>query len=123
MKIRLAALLGAMAFASPAAAQLPAQVDGDLRCITILSLATTTIPEDKRTQMVAAVLYFVGRIDGAAPSLDLTAEIKRIVPTLTKVGIGDEARRCASILTDKGAKLQDVGKALQEEGKKAQGAK
>ena len=123
MKMRLAIGLFALGSTMPATAQLPAQVDGDLRCITILSLATATLPEAQRTQMAAAVLFFVGRIDGAAPSLDLTAEIKRIVPTLSSTNIGDEARRCGGILTEKGTKLQEVGKALQEEGKKAQGAK
>lgn len=123
MKTRLAIGVLAMGLAGPASAQWPAQVDGDLRCITILSLATATVPEAQRAQMAAAVLFFVGRIDGAAPNLDLTAEIKRIVPMLSSTNIGDEARRCGGILTEKGTKLQEVGKALQEEGKKAQGAK
>ncbi|MBO9580867.1 MAG: hypothetical protein J7498_08245 [Sphingobium sp.] len=112
----------ATGFAVPATAQVSTQVAGDLRCITILSAATATVPENQRPQMAAIVLYFIGRVDGAAPGLDLTAEIKRIVPTLGALNVGDEAKRCAAILTEKGAQLQDVGKALQEEGK-AQGAK
>lgn len=112
-----------MGLAGQAPAQLPAQVDGDLRCIAILSLATATLPEAQRTQMAAAVLFFVGRIDGVAPNLDLTSEIKRIVPTLSSTNMSDEGRRCGAILIEKGTKLQEVGKALQEEGKKAQGAK
>lgn len=112
-----------LALATPAAAALPAQVEGDLRCITILSAATGSAPEgEQRLQMAAAVMYFVGRVDGAAPTIDFKAEIKRIVPTLSAANVPDEANRCAAVLTEKGAKLQDLGKALQEEGK-TQGAK
>ncbi|MBO9671610.1 MAG: hypothetical protein J7485_13965 [Sphingobium sp.] len=121
MKMLAMALLAA-GFAVPAAAQVSTQVAGDLRCITILSAVTATLSENQRPQMAAAVLYFVGRVDGAAPNLDLTAEIKRIVPALTSLNLGDEGKRCAAVLTEKGAKLQDVGKALQEAGK-AQGGK
>jgi len=122
MKKAMAMALLAAGFTTPAAAQLSTQVAGDLRCITILSAATATVSETQRPQMAAAVLYFIGRVDGAAPNLDLTSEIRRIVPTLGSLNLGDEAKRCAAILTEKGAKLQDVGKALQEEGK-APGAK
>ena len=123
MKTLLTIGLIGLGFAAPAAAELPAQVEGDLRCITILSAATGSIPEgQQRLQMAAAVMYFVGRVDGAAPTIDLKAEIKRIVPSLLATKMADEANRCAAILTDKSAKLQELGKALQEEGK-AQGAK
>lgn len=122
MKMLLTMALLATGFAVPAAAQVPAPVVDDLRCITVLSAAMAATPEAQRPQLAAAVLYFIGRVDGAAPNLDLTAEIKRIVPTLTASTLGDEAKRCAAILTEKGAKLQEVGRALQEEGK-AQGAK
>ncbi len=122
MKMLLTLAFLATGSAMPAAAQVSPPVADDLRCITILSVAMATLPETQRPQMAAAVLYFIGRVDGAAPNLDLTAEIKRIVPTLATSNFGDEAKRCAAILTEKGAKLQEVGKALQEEGK-AQGAK
>lgn len=112
-----------LGLAAPAGAQLPAQVEGDLRCITILSAATGNLPEgEQRLQMAAAVMYFVGRVDGDSPTIDFKAEIKRIVPTLLTANMLDEAKRCAAILTEKSAKLQELGKALQEEGK-GQGAK
>jgi hypothetical protein len=122
MKALLIGLMG-LSLATPAVAALPAQVEGDLRCITILSAATGNVPEgEQRLQMAAAVMYFVGRVDGAAPTIDLKTEIKRILPSLLTANMPDEAKRCAAILTEKSGKLQEVGKALQEEGK-AQGAK
>ncbi len=123
MKTLLAIGLIGLGLATPAVAELPAQVEGDLRCITILSAATGNIPDGpQRLQMAAAVMYFVGRVDGVAPTIDLKVEIKRIMPSLLAGNMSDEAKRCAAILTDKSAKLQELGKAFQEEGK-APGAK
>jgi hypothetical protein len=122
MKALIIGLVG-LSVAAPAMADLPAQVESDLRCVTILSAAAGRIPEgEQRLQMAAAVMYFVGRVDGAAPTIDLKAEIKRIMPSLLAANMSDEGKRCAAILTEKSAKLQEIGKALQEEGK-AQGAK
>jgi hypothetical protein len=123
MKTLLTIGLIGLGLAVPAMAELPAQVEGDLRCVTILSAATGNAPEgEQRLQMIAAAMYFIGRVDGAAPTLDLKTEIKRILPSLTASNMPDEAKRCGAILIEKGTKLQDVGKALQGEGK-APGAK
>ena len=106
-------LLGA-ALAAPAVAQQAPPVEADLRCIAALSAITGNLPEGtQRLQMAAGVMYFVGRIDGAVSSIDLKAELKRIVPNLTIQQISDETKRCAGILTTKGTQLQEIGKDLQ----------
>jgi hypothetical protein len=110
--------LAAAGLAGPVMAQQATPLESDLRCITILSAATGNTPDgEKRLQLAAAVMYFVGRVDGEAPKLDLTGEIRRIVPTLTQDMVATEAARCAGILTTMGTRLQDVGKALQDDGR------
>lgn len=109
------AALAAAGMAPPAAAQqvpVPA-VEADLRCIAVLSLAAATQGEETRAQMVAAFMYFVGRIDGLAPNIDLKAELQRVMPTVTGQQLTDEGKRCGQLLIEKGARLQELGRDMQ----------
>ncbi|HZV56486.1 MAG TPA: hypothetical protein VFF89_02325, partial [Sphingobium sp.] len=102
-----------LALACPAAAQPPAPVENDLKCVAALLAIAGSMPEGaQRMQMAAGVMYFMGRVEGQAPTLDLKAELQRIVPTLGSSQIEEEARRCGAILIEKGGRLQDIGKAL-----------
>ncbi|MBO9576504.1 MAG: hypothetical protein J7494_12250 [Sphingobium sp.] len=115
MRKSLVPALALLVLASPAAAQqaVPVPVENDLRCIAVLSALTGNLAEgEQRAQMAAAVMYFLGHFDGQGTKLDLKAELKRIVPGLTAQQMGDEAKRCAAILIEKGTQLQDVGKEL-----------
>lgn len=109
----LAILSLACPVAAPVAAQQAVPVENDLRCIAVLSALTGNLPDgERRTQMAAAVMYFVGHFDGQGTKLDLKVELKRIVPTLSLQQMGDEAKRCGAILVEKGSQLQDIGKEL-----------
>ncbi len=103
--------VAALALAFPAAAQPPAPVEADLKCVAVMLAITGSMPEgEQRTQMAAAVMYFVGHADGQAPGLDLKAELKRIVPGLAAPQIEEEARRCGAILVEKGGQLTEIGR-------------
>ncbi len=111
MRIALmAGLLMAGGPAAPALAQQPAPVEADLRCIAALSAVTGNLPEgEQRTQVAAGIMYFVGHVEGQAPRVDLTTELKRIVPTLTAQSISEDVKRCGAILIQKGTQLQAIG--------------
>ncbi len=69
--------LATVALVQPATAQPNAAVEGDLRCIAVLSVASASQGEEVRAQMIAAFMYFIGRIDSLAPNIDLKAELTR----------------------------------------------
>ena len=104
----------AATLAGPAAAQKSEPIEADLRCVAVLSAITGNLPEDRRSQMVAGVMYFVGRVDGQAPGTDLKTELRRIIPTLTQTSVNGEAQRCGAVLSAKGTQLEELGKALRE---------
>lgn len=107
------AAFAAAGLAPPVAAQQVPAVEADLRCIAVLSLAAATQGEETRAQMVAAFMYFVGRIDGLAPNIDLKTELQRVMPTVTGQQLTDEGKRCGQILIEKGARLQELGRDMQ----------
>lgn len=112
--VTLALLAFASAMTAPAQAQVPtADLDGDLRCLALLSAALSQMEENQQGPMAAGVMYFVGRVDGRAPTVDLGRELQRVASGLTGEKIAAEGQRCSAILTEKGQILQAVGAALQ----------
>ena len=100
-----------LAAASQAEAQKP-DVDADLRCVAVLSVAITNLQGEQRSGVIAGVMYFIGRIDGIAPDTDLRSELARVSNAMTPALIASEADRCGAILSEKGDVLQNVGNAL-----------
>lgn len=102
--------IGMLAFTAMtgARAQKP-DIDGDLRCIALLSVAVGQAAPDKQGVMIAGAMYFIGRLDGKAPNTDLKAGLKRIIEGFTQEQAAAEGQRCSAILAEKGKLLQGVG--------------
>ena len=102
----------ALAATTGAHAQKP-DIDGDLRCIALLSVAVGQAAPDKQGAMIAGAMYFIGRLDGKAPNTDLKAGIKRTIEGFTQEQAAADGQRCSAILAEKGQLLQGVGAELQ----------
>lgn len=90
----------------------------DLRCIAVLSASLASMSEAERGKLVPGVLYYVGRVEGREPGIDLQSAIVRAVgdeKTFTAM-FEAEGKRCGEELRTVGLKLQQVGAALQREG-------
>jgi hypothetical protein len=111
--ILLAALAAATALATGARA---ADTDtvADTRClVAALALTQSTDPQVKAAAPAAA-LYFVGRLDGRAPDLDLEAAVIKQVNGMSPDDLRGELHRCGGILQGRGEKLKQIGADLQK---------
>jgi hypothetical protein len=118
LKLLMTGLLGAV-LAMPVAAQKNDATDADLRCVAIFSIEAGSAREEARAPFSMAIYYFLGHLDGIAPDIDLPAEMKRTMSTLTAQQIADEEKRCDEIMSSKGGtRMLAVLKALQEAGQK-----
>ena len=102
------ALPGLLALA-PAHAQDDAagDLEGDLRCVALLAVAVANTQGESRANITAGLMYFVGRIDGIAPGIDLKTELQRIAGTMADPAA--DMTRCGAILTAKGQELIAIG--------------
>jgi hypothetical protein len=84
----------------------------DVRCV-VVSIGLLQSP-DPRVKALAtgASLYFVGRIRGHSPDLDLEAAIVKQYGTMTPEDMRDELQRCGGVLQDEGGKLKVIGEDL-----------
>ena len=65
--------------------------------------------------------YYIGRISGRAPQVDLEALLLKEIDVMTQVDLNSEAQRCGASLTAKGKEIAQIGKNLTERAKKTSG--
>jgi hypothetical protein len=122
MRRILAAAL-ALAASTPAAAQAPAAADPtdasarDIRCFVAVAFASSLSQDPAmKANMGMGVTYYLGRLKGREPNIDLKA---RIVAEARRMEAGGpdllraEMSRCGRELVDMGRETQDVGSALE----------
>jgi hypothetical protein len=55
-------------------------------------------------------LYYIGRIFGRTPQLDLEALLVKEIRVMTQADLNSEAQRCGVSLTAKGQEITQIGK-------------
>lgn len=95
-----------------AAAATPA-VAADLRCFAALAAALSDAPEAQRPGLIGGVMYFMGRVDAAAPGLDYRAEFTAMMAADPDARTIDAERpRCLAVMKERGESLVTIGEAL-----------
>lgn len=105
----LLAALGALPLAALAQ---DADTVADVRCVAV-GMRNAALPDsrEKSTGLLMA-LYFIGRLDGRDPKLDLEASLEAQLSKMTAADFAAEGARCGSVLSTKGAQITHVSQDL-----------
>lgn len=98
--------------------------DPDLRC-AVIGLAIAGMGAGDNQQMQAGTLialYYIGRLEGRVPGLDLEESIFAVSQNLSPAQIDAERLRCAGEVQAMGETMTDIGRNLQRRGGGAQPA-
>ncbi|HSX55331.1 MAG TPA: hypothetical protein VLG14_08540 [Sphingomonas sp.] len=102
------------------AAQLDPSIEADVACVASFSYLTSTLPKERQAEMAPLITYYVGRIDGKQPGVDLQAAILRQVAGKSGADLNSyvqsNTKRCGAEMVQMGNRLQAVGKALTDSG-------
>jgi hypothetical protein len=84
----------------------------DVRCVAV-GIRAAELPDSrqKSTGLLMA-LYFIGRLDGRDPKLDLEALLATQLAKMSAADFTTEATRCGTSLATKGAQITQVGQDL-----------
>ena len=84
----------------------------DVRCVAV-GIRSAALPDSrqKSTGLLMA-LYFIGRLDGRDPKLDLETLLSEQLSKMTAADFAAEATRCGSSLATKGAQITKLGQDL-----------
>lgn len=90
-----------------------ADITADVRCVAV-GLRAGELPDSrqKSTGLLMA-LYFIGRLDGRNPKLDLQTLVIAQLAKMSSADFDSEAVRCGNDLTTKGQQITKIGQALQ----------
>jgi hypothetical protein len=89
----------------------------DLRCLAIGLRMINLGDAQHRTAGTMITMYYVGKLAGRTPDLDLESAFLRQLDQMKPDDYAAEARRCGAEVTAKGNQLVKVGKDLQAKGK------
>ena len=86
----------------------------DIRCVAVgMHLAEAPDSHQKSTGTLL-VLYYMGRLDGRAPGLELEKLLAAQIDTMTASDYSTEAMRCSQTLSEKGAQIKHLGELMQK---------
>jgi hypothetical protein len=84
------------------------EATSDARCF----LAAVALSQSDNTAQVATAYYFLGRLDGREPGIDLEKLILEVSRSMPPSELGSEAQRCGHELISRGRLVSSIGRKL-----------
>ena len=90
------------------------QTSKDLRCF--LAMSATAGSEDKTASLAGMIgaQYFLGRIDGRSPNLDLESAIMAEASSLTDADLKALLQSCGELMQDRGKAVKAIGERMEQ---------
>jgi hypothetical protein len=86
----------------------------DLRCVAVGMHFAAAPDSHQKSTGTLLVLYYMGKLDGRAPSQDVSKLVTEQVDRMRAADYSIEATRCSQALTAKGAQIKQLGEQLQK---------
>lgn len=99
---------------SPESHALDTETTADLQCLVAVLETGPVIDKLAPGTSQTAMLYFLGKLDGRTPNLDLESELRKLVPTMSKKDLGLADIRCGHEMAGRGQALQTIGQHLMD---------
>ena len=104
-----AALAAMWVIASAAAKAQDADNVADIRCVAV-GIRFAELPDShQKSTGTLLVLYYIGRLDGRAPSLDIEKLLADQIAKMNDADYSAEATRCGKWLAVKGEQITHIG--------------
>ncbi len=86
----------------------------DVRCVAVGVRSAEKPDSHLKSTGTLLVLYYIGRLDGRNPTLDIEKLLTEQVAKMTDADYATEAARCSKDLTQKGAQITRLGEDMQK---------
>ena len=112
------AVTGALVLSSAQAQAPDAETTADIRCVVVGMRLAGMTDSTARSSGDMTALYYLGRLEGRAPKLDIESLMVEQISKMTSSDYSSEAQRCGKGLTAKGKQITQIGKDMIERGQK-----
>jgi hypothetical protein len=113
---KLSMLAGVLALSSVQGRAQDAQTIADVRCVVVGLKATAMANSPQQGVGMMVGLYYIGRLDGRVPKLDIEDLIIKELSKMTASDYKAEAKRCGDSLAAKGHQITQIGNDMVERG-------
>lgn len=94
------------------------QTENDLRCVMVGMRMESSDNTTLRAASLIATMYYLGRLDGRTPKLDLESRIEDEIVHMQPEDYKAAALRCGKELQERGDAITELGNRLIEHGRK-----
>lgn len=108
----LATILSCILVAAARADVSSAQTIADVQCIVVGARLTASSDRKQKQPSQMLLSYFLGRVDGRSPNVDLEALIEQEARRMTPSEFRSAAHRCGTESSARGAQIVRIGKSL-----------
>jgi hypothetical protein len=113
-KIWLSVLLAAVTVVPIQALAQDADSLADIRCVAVGMHFAEAPDSHQKSTGTLLVLYYMGRLDGRAPSLNIEKLLAEQIDKMTASDYSTEATRCSQYLAQTGAQIKQLGEQMQK---------
>lgn len=85
---------------------------GDARCLAAISIIIAVGGAEEAKRLTPVAIYFVGKLYGRNPAIDLTATLKRSLANATEADLRAAVPGCAAELGRAGEAMKSAGAAI-----------
>ena len=117
----LAALVAILTLSSTHARAQDAETIADVHCVIVGAVLAGKTDTTQRAAGSLVAMYYIGRLDGRVPKLDLEELMIKESKAMTSSDFAAEAKRCGATLTARGQELTKIGKDMVEQAQKTSG--
>lgn len=89
----------------------------DIQCLVIGARLAASSDQRRRLTGTMLAIYFLGRVDGRSPTVDLQALLKEEAKKMTAPELSSAMHRCGIEFSKRGPELVRIGKTLEQIGK------
>jgi hypothetical protein len=112
-------ILGTLGLSAATAAE--DETAADIRCVVVSMGLSQSDDAALKTAGLLSAMYYLGRLDGHAPNLDLENGFFDEIQKMNPAELQSEAMRCGRVLRERGMVLTDIGRNLIRRGQSGDG--
>jgi hypothetical protein len=90
------------------------ETSDNIRCMMVALTAASSQDATVKTAGTISTFYWMGRLDGQAPDLDLEKRLLAEIAAMKPADYQAEAARCGAVLQARGKFLSDMGRDMQQ---------
>jgi hypothetical protein len=84
----------------------------DVHCVIVGARLASSADANERSRGAMLLIYYLGRLDGRSPTLDLEHLVLSEAAHVTPAELQSETRRCSEALASKGQQITRIGNDL-----------